>query len=260
MSSASARPSSLRYSKPKKPKSVALMREPGGRGLVPIAGKLDHSYNEYLEGIGIRDPERRQEVELALAASNDKRFNLFLSYLPNPRYRRASLSSIAKACAIPLPQFMEFWQKAQHTRALAVAQEGITKHVVPDMVEDSRSKDVPCDRCDGFGWVYAEDGLPKTTKGLRKMDDSDPKSRQIRACPLCSGTGNIRKTGDTDSRKMLLEMSGLTNKKGSAVQITQHFGGMGIESAVERLNRVSFDLGDDSVIDVEAVPASESES
>lgn len=260
MSSASARPASARYSRPKKPKLPALMREPGGRGLVPIAGKLDQPYNEYLEGIGLRDPERLPAVELALASGNDKRFNLFLTYMDNPRYRRASLSSIAKACAIPLPQFMEFWQKAQHTRALAIAQEGITRHVVPDMVEDSRSKDMPCDRCDGFGWVYAEDGLPKSTKGLRKMVDDDPKSRQIRACPLCSGTGMVRKTGDTDSRKMLLEMSGLTNKKGSSVQITQHFGGMGIESAVERLNRVSFDLGDESVIDVEAVPASDSES
>lgn len=240
-----------------KPKLMRERQSP--RGLVPVAGRLDTTYNDYLANIGLRDESRQPQIELALASSNDIRFRTFLDYLTNPAYRRWSLAAIAKACDISLPQWAEFWQKSQHQRALAIAQQGITDHIVPDMVYDARSKDMPCDRCDGFGFVYADD-LPKGAKDVRPMDAADPTSRPIRTCPLCKGIGTLKQVGDTDSRKMLLEMSGMTGKKGSAVQITQHFGGMGIESAVERLNKISFDVGGD-VIDVEAQPAdSESES
>ena len=237
------------------------MRERGSpRGMVPVAGVLDTTYNEYLDGIGIRDPERAPVVEFALASSNDVRFREFLNKLKHPfwsssnnrRGKPASLAALAKACDISLPQWAEFWQKAQHQRALALAQGGIVDHVIPDMVEDAKSKQISCDRCDGFGFVYADD-VPAKFDGIERLDPRDPKSRQIRACPLCKGKGTVLKSGDTDSRKLLLEVSGLTNKKGSAVQITQHFGGMGMESAVDRLNKVTFDLSD--AIDVEAVPA-----
>jgi hypothetical protein len=37
---------------------------------------------------------------------------------------------------------------------------------------------------------------------------------------------------------------------GAAVQITQNFGGMGIESAVDRMSAISFNVDDEDVIDV----------
>lgn len=256
--------------RPAKTKEIALMKERGSpRGLVPVSGALDHTYNEYLDSIGIRDPKRAPIVEFALASSNDGRFREFLNKLKHPFWSSAngrsrkplSLATLAKACDISLPQWAEFWQKAQHMRALAAAQDGAVE-IMPDMVADAKSKEAPCDRCDGWGWVYADD-VPAKFAGVRRLNPKDPKDkRQIRVCPLCKGSKSVGKTGDTDSRKMLLEVGGFTSKKGSAIQITQHFGGMGMESAVDRLNKVSFSLEED-IIDVKPEPTdqnSDSES
>lgn len=241
---------------PKKSPPKLMIEKNSPRGLVPTStyGALDEQYNAYLEQVGVRDENRMHIVHHALAASNDARFRNFLQVVQMPGLRRQSLATLAKRCDISLPQFAEFWQKAQHQRALAVAQNGITDHIVPDMIEDARSSVVTCDRCDGFGWVDAADNLPKNTPGLSTIKGGK-EPRHIRTCPLCKGKGTVLKTGDSDSRKLLLEMTGLTNKKGSAVQITQHFGGMGIESAVDRMNKVTFEVGE--VIDVEAEPVPE---
>jgi hypothetical protein len=223
-----------------------MMLEPrkSPRGMVPVLGRMDHVYNAYLDEVGVRDPEKAPVVEQALACAADARFRKFLDLLKTPFYRKVTLAAIAKICDITQPEWSEFWRKSQHQRAIAMAQNGITEHVMPDIVEDAKSKRMPCDRCDGYGVVQADVEM-----------SGKAKSKKTRTCPACAGEGTVRKSGDTDSRKMLLEVTGLTNKKGSAVQITQHFGGMGIESAVDRLNKVDF-----AVIDIEPEPAAEDNS
>jgi hypothetical protein len=137
-------------------------------------------------------------------------------------------------------------------RALAKAQDAVVE-VTSDMAIDARSKDTPCDRCDGFGWVYAED-LPDDiaeTAGIYPMGE-----KKVRTCPLCDGTGKQRKPGDVESRKMLLEMAGHIGKRGASagVRIVQNFGGAGIEAATDRMNQVTFDVTAEEV-EEEAVEA-----
>lgn len=220
------------------------------RGLVPSTsyGRLDIPYNTYLAELDPKgESERSEAVRFALAASNDVRFRAFLTNLSDPLYKTYSLATIAKLSDISLPQFAEFWQKAQHSRALAIAQTALPALTV-DLVEDARSVQASCDRCDGFGWVYCEDLVPANTPGLIQISDSE-ETRQIRSCPLCKGTGTTRTPGDVDSRKMLLDMTGVS-KKGPSMQITQNFGGMAIESAVEKMSRVSFDLTEPETIEI----------
>lgn len=199
-------------------------------------GKQDLVYNEYLSSI---DPlgasTRSASVRLALAGSTDPKFREFLDRLSHPRYKTYSLATVAKTCDISLPEFADFWRKAQNMRTLAIAQEGFAD-VTSDMVADARTRQVCCERCDGYGEVHQPDStLPP------------------RRCPVCLGVGTLPRPGDTDSRRILAEMTGNVKKGGSGgVQINNFVNAPGIESAVSKYDRVSFNI-DDDVIDVDPI-------
>ena len=215
-----------------------------GRGMVPnIAnGRLDTTYNAYLANLDPKGKTKKSTaVRYALAACPDSRFREFLVKMSMPRYRHYTLATIAKTCDISLAQFGEFWQKAQHARAVAIAQEGMAE-VTSDMVDDARTVEVPCDRCDGFGFVYTEDGLDaRRVKGLRKMGD-----RSVRPCPTCSGARVIRRIGDQESRKNLMVMAGHAGRSGGGAGVQINFGSM--ESAVEKMSRITFNLDDEAEV------------
>lgn len=222
-----------------------LMKEPGSpRGLVPTStyGRLDEAYNEYL---GTLDPRgkgtRSKALQLALATAADRRFNEFLSKLYEPQYGHYSLAALAKSCDIGLTEFAEFWRKAQTQRALAIAQDALPA-VTQDIVEDARAKDVPCESCNGLGIVQTDPELSQHCDGFRQLG-----TRYVRTCPQCEGSGRATQVGDREAQKLILDMGGLTNKKGPAISLVQNFGGMTIESAVDRLNRITFDPGDDII-------------
>lgn len=228
-----------------KPKPKMFMKERGSpRGLVPTSsfGRLDEPYNAYLTQLDPRgDTPQAQATRQALAAASDDRFQEFLARVNHPMYRKFSLATVAKKCDISLPQFAEFWQKAQKMRALAMAQEGIVSFI-PDMVSEAHTQDQACDRCDGWGFVYTEETVP----GTKAVDPDDPASKRIRACPACKGTGRAKKAGNAESRKMLLEVTGMAGRGGgSSVKLVQNFGGSTMESAVDKMNRVTFEVGDD---------------
>lgn len=220
------------------------MKEPDGvRGLVPSSGygMWDTPYNSYLLEL---DPKgksgRSKALQYALASASDRRFNEFLSKLYEPRYATHSLAAIAKSCDISLMEFAEFWQKAQTQRALAIAQDGLAA-ITGEVVDDARSKDAVCERCDGLRWVYASEDLPEDTPGFRQIGD-----KWVRTCPACEGSGRQVKPGDREAQKMVFEMTGMISKKGPSVRLVQNFSGMNLESAVDRMNRVTFDVEDDS--------------
>lgn len=247
-----------RYTKPPRPKALTIITEPE-RGVVPSStfGKLDTNYNSYLEEIGLShdlDNEKTRPIVHALALSNDLRFKTFLERLSSPGARRQSLAAIAKRCELTLPQFAEFWQKAQHTQALAIAQSGIVS-VTRDMVKDAQSLQGTCERCDGFGWCYVEDGLKEQgVEGITNLNHRDPTSRQIRTCPNCKGTGSVLRAGSTDARKLLLGMVGMGGKSGPSVVVNQNFGGASIDSAISRLSNVTYDTTAEDVTEAPVDP------
>jgi len=210
------------------------------RGLVPSVhhGELDVEYNAYLKEI---DPsgesKSSNDIRRALAISTDVRFKEFLGRLSDPKYKGKSLATIAKSCDIQLPEFAQWWQSAQKMRLLARAQEGLAE-ITEHIIKDARSKMVVCEVCDGYGWRYADAAIPAqyTPGGLQTMGD-----RQIRTCLSCAGTGLVEVSGQTEARRMLMDMNGLNRKGGGpSVTINTNFGGVGLESAVEKMNQVNF--------------------
>jgi len=214
------------------------MKEKGPRGIVPSVhfGIRDEAYNKFLEEL---NPKGNEAVQLALASTNDERFIGFCNRLSDPAFRTYSLAALAKSCNIGLPEFGEWWRDAQKARTMAIATSAVVD-LAKDLASDVRTKKVYCDRCDGLGVIWAE----AFTDGAEPLQSLDPEEKRwIRKCPACKGEREVDKIGDAEARRFLLEMTGYTGKgnKGVAVQIN-NYGGAGMDSAVERLNRVNFTI------------------
>src|SRR5512140_732309 len=135
----------------KRAKSLTIVEK--GRGEVPSkeVGVRDRVYGAYLQTL---DPRKNEDVQLALAACPDSRFQEFLERIQSARYRRVSLQTIAKACNIGLAEFQNWWNRESTQRAIAISQQA-SVNITQDMAEDAKSKDGPCERCDGLKWVAA---------------------------------------------------------------------------------------------------------
>jgi len=241
-----------------KPGTVKRIKEKG-RGLVPSRsdGAADLEYGAYLETL---DPVGDSAVRLSLALSPDPRFTQFLERVSDPKWntlpwgKAKSLQTIAKGCGISLQEFNNFGQSVAIQRALAIAQKGVAS-ITSDMTIDAQSTMISCERCDGLTWVNAPEGLPEPTPGYRiwkinlvkhKDDDGNTIEEEvpvfIRDCPVCRAEGRVRSPGDEFSREKLLDMTGLIQKKGPMVAITQNFGGQTLASAVSRMDAITIDV------------------
>lgn len=233
--------------RPEKPSKMIIERGRGelasGRGLVPAEGRLDAPYESYLTEIDPRgDSLTSDEFRFSLATASDMRFRQFLDALTAPRFKGYKLATIAKYCDISMPQFFNWWQSAQHSIALARAQNAMPA-LISDMTVDAASRMVSCGRCDGFGVVSDHSGEDSKLEGQAPA--------KIKPCPTCKGKGEVREIGNQHARDRLLEVGGMIKKdRGAAVQITQNFGGATMASAVDSLNKITFDVGGD-VVDVE---------
>lgn len=215
-------------------KSLATIKEKDGiRGSVPSRtfGIRDTVYGAYLNTL---DPRGNTLVQQSLAASKDPRFQAFLERINEPRFKNISLQAMAKACGIDLKEFQDWWNKESAQQAIAKAQTGSIK-VTEDMVEDARTSNDVCPRCDGLGFVAAPPGLPDTVPGYKCIEEGkEPK--YIRDCPKCIAAGTIRKPGDSHARDRVLEMSGIIQRGKSAVTLVQNFGGAAHSSAITQLD------------------------
>ena len=232
-----------------------LMTEKDGiRGLVPARnrGYRDRVFAEYLDTL---NPRANVLMQKALAASSDVRFQEFLERVMTPKYLRASLATIAKGCGIDLLEFNQWWGKASAQRAIAEAQLA-SPGVVEGLIEDAKSKDDVCDRCDGIGSVAAPPCLAGDIPGYRLAREASEEHGAIytRTCPKCAGEGTVRRSGDAHARDRLMEIAGLSpGAKGAAVVI-QNFSGASHASAVPILEDAM------SILDVKAERLAEDEA
>ena len=232
-----------------------LMTEKDGiRGLVPARnrGYRDRVFSKYLDTL---NPRANLDMQKALAASPDVRFQEFLERVMTPKYRRASLATIAKGCGIDLLEFNQWWGKASAQRAIAEAHLA-SPGVVEELIEDAKSKDDVCDRCDGIGSVAAPPGLAGDIPGYRLAREASEEhgATYTRSCPKCGGAGKVRRSGDAHARDRLMDIAGLSpGAKGAAVVI-QNFSGASHASAVTILEDAM------SILDVKAERLAEDEA
>jgi hypothetical protein len=183
----------------------------------------NEALNTYLTELDpLGNSDRSKAFRLALASSSDGRFVQFLDRLGQPGYHRYSLAAVARTCDLSLPEFHELWYRAQIQRALSRAVDAMPE-IIEDIAYNAISKDVSCNRCDGLGRI-------------------DLERQKRRVCPACKGKGSVRKPGDAHAIDTLIQVAGFGKKGVPPVQIT--FGEASMESAVDRLNKITFDVSD----------------
>ena len=207
------------------------------RGLVPRY--TDDVYEDFLSEHKIRED---RSVHAALAISPDPRFVRFLNRLGDPKERTKRLQVLALSCGIKHAEFVEWFSKSSVQRAIARAQQNAPR-IIDDMSLDALSKQESCARCDGLGWVGAEEGQEEAQgfriQRFREAQDSEGLPVEIpvyvRTCPACSGARSLRAPGDEFSREHVLEVGKFINQRGPGMVLMQNFGGQSHASAVTRL-------------------------
>ena len=176
-----------------------------------IESKIAHYRCQFIEQLCEQD-----EFRQALACAKDANIEPFLYDLMLPKYRRWTATQLAKKHEIKMERLIDIVRDYMHSKAMLALMSGIPK-IAADMVQDARSTEVECPKCDGFGIIMKE-GIPN------------------RDCPRCKGSGAVRKVGDSDSRKLILETLGWTGKKGAPL-IQQTFINANVESVIDDLER-----------------------
>lgn len=229
-------------------KSLRMISEKG-RGRVPsrLEGSKDRVFAAYLDAM---NPRANENVQQALAACPDNRFQAFLEKVMTPRYLRVSLATMAKGCGISLAEFQKWHSNVSTQQAIYNAQ-AASPEIVNDLIDDSKSKHDVCDRCDGLGSIDAPPPSacdPPKIPGYRRA----AKDLYTRTCPRCQGEGLIKRPGDAHSRDRVLEIGGLKDSpKGASVVL--NFGGASHSSAVALLNdAMSIETPAPKVVDADA--------
>lgn len=181
------------------------------------AARMDLPYQRLVESIG------EDELQEALALSTEDKFQLMLGKLAGSKQ---GIVAVAKSCGIKQYELADLMRKSAQQKALLKMAEGLPA-VAEDLVYDALSKTGNCPRCDGYGEIPDE----------RAMIGGDPEQLIYRQCPECGGQKTRDIVGDAESRKLLMEAAGITNKKGPLVAINQNFGMPQFGSVIGELDK-----------------------
>lgn len=138
------------------------------------------------------------ELKEALSRTQNPKLLNYLAALCNPAIRgnkRWTATSLARSYGITPGELEAVWKDSQMARALVEVVK-LMPHIAKDLARDASSTLVCCPRCDGWKQI------------TRKVKGED----QVIDCPNCEGEGKVRKPGDPDARKLVLETLGWAGK------------------------------------------------
>lgn len=192
-----------------------------------LHGCHDIPYNRFIERI---DSEAFQE---ALGMQKAIRYQMALKRILNHNVilsrggrARSFVSTILKEEGITLQEAVEVYGRWMLAKATQVAVYRAPQ-IMNDIADDASNKQVVCPRCDGLGTLDVDLGESQKKKA----------KATIRTCPECKGIGTITQSGDSESRRIILEVAGLAGKRGPLVDARSvHLSGGGhvnVESLVK---------------------------
>lgn len=186
----------------KLPKATAVKGRPANAPIMvkaePGPGAVDTQHGAIIAAL-CEEPEMIE----ALSRCDSPKFVSFLAALANPTLRTGNMKSNKLRSAGELarnfgitPFELEMILR-NHTLSKAMTKAVLyMPRIAEDLARDSLSTEIACPRCDGWGDV------------TRKVNDEVEKM----SCPQCKGMMVIRKNGDPDARKLLLETFGWAGK------------------------------------------------
>lgn len=181
---------------------------------------VDELHDEYLERL---DPN--QDLKAALSRSSSPKAQKFLEVLVNPKKSNKSITRLARECGLYPIDVIDILRSYHLTKATEVYISSAPS-IAEDIVEDSRTTEIECRKCDGFKEViHPKPKYEKDAKGKLVAVDNWV------TCPRCNGTGKERKPGSPHARKQVAEVVGWTKNKASIhIQVG---GNQGMESVID---------------------------
>ena len=153
----------------------------------------------------------------------------------------SQLIALARKYGFTPRTLLGIWSNYKMAQADAVVRMHLPE-IARDLVEDSRSTDVSCPTCNAIGQIAVPDDL------------REPGSSPIQLCPQCQGRRTIRKPGDADSRKTLLEAIGLIGGAKATVSIKNNLNFHGVESVLDEIEGMREKRKPGLTLDAEPVP------
>lgn len=178
-----------------------------------VASQRDSVYHALIEGLSYD-----KSFLDSLTCSEDDAIRGLVSDLLNPANRSVSISRLASIRKISPNALLELWRNFQVTAAMQTLSGGLPA-LCADIMVDAQSSTVVCEHCQGYGIIRADpDLMPAPDEAPAVMQAPRVVKAITISCPACGGSGSARKPGDTDSRKLVTEILGLTGKKGPMTQ------------------------------------------
>ena len=142
----------------------------------------------------------QDEFVQALESSSSEKMGLLRNAMCDPDFHRYSLVQLCRHVGANIIDLYEAWRSYQHSVGLIRAL-GHVPDILDDIAVDARAKDRVCPTCRGTGQGEGGD------------------------CLTCDGQKIVRVSGDTDSRKIILEATGITGKgRGVNININNTIG------------------------------------
>ena len=183
---------------------------------------IDKLSNAFIESLG-----SNSEFQTALALSDSPRAQDLLHDILTPKYRTWTVTALARKHGFSPATMFDLWRGYNTAKGMLTIASGIPE-VSKGVVEDAKSIDICCPRCDGWGEI----------ERTSKTEDSEGKpvtSVEKIPCPQCKSAGSVRKPGDSDSRKLMFEAVGFIKKQNG---ININIGKVGVESVLDELDSI----------------------
>src|SRR5258708_3173859 len=176
-------------------KSLALPSDPN-KAIRPRPRTTDASLQKYIDCVSdpfIESLGADKDLKTALHVSSSPKAKRFLRLLLIPRERKLSISRMAAMADLIPVELAQIFRDYYSSQAVMQMVKQLPE-VADDIMEDAKSTEIECPRCDGWGKITLQ--LNPKSKPARKI------------CPRCDGLGKGRQVGNSDAPQLALEATG----------------------------------------------------
>lgn len=178
----------------------------------------------------IGEEELRAMLE-SRKADDDKKAEQLLDLMSRPPDPKTSIMRLMQLAGYTRREMVKLYGEYKADEMQVRLARGLPD-LATDLVEDAKSRERTCGACKGAGMIIAKPGDDPLVGAVEET------------CVECSGAGKIRERGCNDSRKLILEVSGLV-KKGNGFGVNINMGNSGNVDSFDTLISRANDLMDD---------------
>lgn len=178
------------------------------------SAQVDRVTGRYIDEMGTKEA-----LMMALRASSSPKAQRFLTMLADPKKSRWTIPTIARKSGLDLMEMAEIFRSRYASAALMNYFKGLPR-LSADIIEDAYSTKAICPDCNGLGRF--------------NPDPANERAKKLK-CPRCQGSGEVRRAGDSDARKLVAEATGQIKSK-SGINVSVNVGQVGIESVLDELD------------------------